>query len=406
MNVLIIGKDPTLFESGKETFGDTRKRHIAYARALQRRWPGSSIRIITYTPSAARYKVEQVEEGLTLYPTCSFHRATFICDVVRFFPRVLRGWKPDLITVQTPYEEGLLGFFLSRFVEAKFFPQLHFDLFSEDWRQEHWLNGWRRRVSSWVIKRADGVRVVSEALKSKLVERLDVPEDRVSVLPVAVNFTPVDRAEKGNACKAVINPKLAGRPVVLFVGRFYAPKNLPLWVEVAERVSREVPDAYFVMAGDGPLLAEIRALVETKKLAERFCFLGKVGHERLPEVYAAADLFLLTSNYEGYGRVVVEAHFAGLPVVSTKSTGPESLIVDGETGYLHPLKDVEGLSQSVVHLLSDPGLREAMGQAGKKRVEQQFSLDTLVEQLIAAWGELCSKPPNLSNMGPAKSGRK
>lgn len=404
MNILIIGKDPTLFESGKETFGDTRKRHIAYARALRRRWPGSSIRIITYTPSAARYEVEQVEDGLTLYPTCSFHRATFLWDVVRLFPHLIRGWKPDLITVQTPYEEGLIGYFLSRFVGAKFLPQLHFDLFSEDWRKEHWLNSWRCCMASWVIRRADGVRVVSEALKSKLVERLGMTEDRVNVLPVGVNFTPVDRVEKGEACKAAINPKLAGKPVVLFVGRFYAPKNLSLWVEVAERVSREVPEAYFVMAGDGPLLAEIRALVENKKLSERFCFLGKVGHERLPEVYAAADLFLLTSNYEGYGRVVVEAHLAGLPVVSTKSTGPKDLIVDGETGYLHPLKDVDGLARSVVRLLSVPGLRDTMGQAGKKRVEQQFSLDTLVERLITAWGEICSRPPN-SHMGLAKSRR-
>ncbi|MCL6103108.1 MAG: glycosyltransferase family 4 protein [Bacteroidetes bacterium] len=393
MNVLILSKDPTLFESGLEVFGDTRQRHQRYARQLRERFgTGSSIRIIGYTPDNPRYQVEHLADGLTLYPTRSIHRFTFLWGVFRQLSAVLRGWKPDLITVQTPWEEGMLGYLLSRLIGAKFFLQIHFDLFSESWREEHRLNKWRRLVAIRLLKRSDAIRVVAQALKRKI-QDLGIPANQIFVVPVGINFKPIDSGAEKDTYKEKISPRLVGKPVVLFTGRFYPPKNLSLWVEIAEQITCVNPEVIYVMAGDGPLFQKTKQLVQEKQLSDKFYFLGKVGHERLPEIYAAADVFLLTSNYEGYGRVIVEANLSGLPVVSTRSTGPDDLIVHGKTGYLHDLDDKEGLVQSVLRFINDENLRKKMGDAGKTRVENEFSTASLVKKLVDVWETVCGELP-------------
>ena len=388
MNILILGKDPTVFEDGSQVFGDTQKRHKYYSSLLKEHCGiDSTIRMISYTNRESKYQIQHLDEGLSLYPTRSLHRATFLLDIIRIFPLVLQDWKPELITVQTPWEEGFLGYCLSRILRSKFLPQVHFDLFSEDWISEHWLNGWRGWVGKQLIRRADGVRVVSEVLKEKVVKYLNLSSKQVFVVPVGVNFKPINYLSESEKdyYKSKLNPQIIGKPVVLFVGRFVNAKNLPLWIDVASRIKEYIPDAQFVFAGDGILLSEIRNLVADKKSTEQFHFLGKVGYECLPEVYAAADVFLLTSNNVGYGRVIVESFLSGVPVVSTACTGPEDLIVEGESGFLLELGDLVGLSDAVIKLLQDKQKAQSMGVAGRDRMNKMFSNTVLAKRLIDCW---------------------
>ena len=388
MNVLLIGLDPTIFQTGKTVFGDTRKRHVAYARKLREVCGAASqIRMIAYTPSGTDYRVQELTDGLTLYPTRSFHRATFLLDLARLLPTVLHDWQPDLISPQGPWEEGTLAFFLSRWLGAKYVPQLHADIFTENWSKEHWLNPWRYFLSSRFIRSSDGVRVVSQGLKRNVVDRLGVAEEKVSVVPLGVNFTPADSRTPRNHYKEQIAPQLSGRKTVLFVGRFCAAKNLDLWVEVAQMVAQRQRDVSFLMAGHGSLMPKIQRLVAEKGIADRFHFLGAVGHEMLPEIYAAADVFLLTSHYEGYGRVIVESFLAGVPVVSTRSGGPEDIVRIGVDGYL--TSKPRDLADAVLSLLADPETAARMGRAGQQRMQEEFSLEILVQRLIGCWVNAC-----------------
>ncbi len=388
MNVLLIGSDPTIFQTGKAVFGDTRKRHLAYARQLREVCgPASQIRMMAYTPRGADYRVRELADGLTLYPTRSFHRVTFLPDLARLLPTVLHRWKPDIISPQGPWEEGTLAFFLARWLGAKYVPQLHADIFTESWRREHWLNPWRFFLGSRLIRAADGVRVVSQGLKRHVVARLGVAEEKVGVVPLGVNFTPVDPRTPKEDFKKQIASQLSGRKTVLFVGRFCAAKNLELWVEVAQMVAQRQPGVAFLMAGHGSLLPQIQQLVEEKGLADRFHFLGSVGHEKLPEVYAAADVFLLTSHYEGYGRVIVEAYLAGVPVVSSRSGGPEDIVRTGVDGFL--TAQPHELADAVLGLLADPEKAARMGQAGQARMREEFSLEVLVPRLVGCWVKAC-----------------
>ncbi|MEE9118865.1 MAG: glycosyltransferase family 4 protein, partial [Calditrichia bacterium] len=185
--------------------------------------------------------------------------------------------------------------------------------------------------------------------------------------------------------KRNIAPALENKKIVLFVGRFCAPKNLSLWVDVAEVVSRQMYDVAFVMVGNGPMLDKVRLFVRQKKIEERFYFLGHVEHKSLPQVYAAADVFLLTSHYEGFGRVILESYLSGIPVVSTDVGGVRDLVDTGNTGFLLSCGDCQGLADTVMRLMEDDRIRERFGNAGHKKIVTQFALKELTEKLIDCW---------------------
>ncbi len=322
--------------------------------------------------------------NLKIYGTASAHRALFVIDALRASREVcVDGWAPTVITTQEPYEDGQLGLWLARRYRARFIPQLHFDLFSADWLKENRLNAVRRRIASSLLKKADAVRVVSQEQKRKLVENIGVPVKSIHVIPVGVSFSPTK--EEKEFCKAAIHPSLSGNKVVLFVGRLYAPKNMHLWIDVAQQVLARAPDTRFLIAGDGPLRKEIQNRVQSKGLAAAFVFLGNVAYQKLPEVYGAADLFLLTSHYEGFGRVIVEANMARLPVVSTACIGPEDIIVDGKTGYLCQPGDRECLVSRILALLNDGSKRHQFAEAACQYVRKLFGRERLADSLVRMW---------------------
>jgi phosphatidylinositol alpha 1,6-mannosyltransferase len=386
LNVLILGKDPSLFRAsdGSAHMGDARARHAYYARRLDNRHPGSELRILTYTKIGSGKTVDASSQGLKLWGTASRHRVLFMLDLLRRLPDVLDdGWRPDVVTVQTPWEEGVIGWLLARALGARFVPQLHFDLFSPDWLAEHPLNAWRRYVAKFILRRADRVRVVSTPLRQLVAANCGIPISRIDVAPVGVNF--VAASGERRACKSAISDRIADRQIVLFVGRLYAPKNLALWIGVAGRVAACLPEVCFAVVGDGPDESRTRQLAAEAGIAERILFLGRRTHAELPNIYAASDVFLLTSHYEGFGRVVLEAQLAGIPVVSTACGGPEDLIKDGCSGRLLPPGDEVGLVAAVTELLRDPAQAARLGSAGRAQAEQNFSLEVLTDRMIDVW---------------------
>lgn len=385
LRILILGKDPSLFHSFSERhIGDARNRHIFYSQRLQARYAGSEIRLLTYTPRRSDSHYQNPCPGLRLYGTQSLHRATYLVSLVRKLPTVLaEGWRPDIVTVQTPWEEGVLGYILARCLGARFIPQLHFDLFSTAWAAEHWLNPLRRLIARRILRNADRVRVVSKQLRRKVGAECAIPLGRIDVVPVGVNFVPA--MGKKSSYKVRLSTLLVDRKIVLFVGRLCEAKNLKLWVDVARRVADRIPIAHFVVVGDGPHGLPMRESVIASGLKERFLFLGRRSHEELPAIYAAADVFLLTSHYEGFGRVVLEAMLAAVPVVSTACVGPEDLIENGRTGYLVTCGDTLGLADAVSSVLVDDAKAAALGAAGRKRAVKEFNLETLADRLIDLW---------------------
>lgn len=181
-----------------------------------------------------------------------------------------------------------------------------------------------------------------------------------------------------------------GDDYLLSVGRFSDPrKNVSLLFSAYAKIREEVVDAPpLILAGKTP--PNDLAWEHAKSLAiEDFVeFRENVSNEELAELYRNATLFLLSSNEEGLGLVILEAMASGVPVVSTDCGGPSTLVKDRETGYLVPVQEEKVLANRVTRLLRNPDQREKMSEKGRKRVEKLFSQEAAGRRFIETYQSL------------------
>lgn len=177
-----------------------------------------------------------------------------------------------------------------------------------------------------------------------------------------------------------------GTPLLLFVGRFRYYKGLRYLIEAMG----EVP-ATLLLAGTGPLEAELRQQVEQQGLGGKVFFLGEVPDAELPALYHAADLFILPAveRSEAFGLTQVEAMACGTPCICTEvGTGTSWVNLDGETGLVVPPRDPAALAGAINLLLGDDVLRRAMAERSLARARQEFGVASMVERIVALYREL------------------
>jgi glycosyltransferase involved in cell wall biosynthesis len=257
------------------------------------------------------------------------------------------------------------------------------------------LDGLRGRLywqlDCWLLRRFDRVIAVSHTTKQDMVDA-GVPSHLITVLhngidtdtwsPQQVRGTVREELGLDRAC-----------PVVGYVGRLSPEKDLATWLRAAALVRQRHPEAHFVVVGeghDGTLLMQLQKLATELGIAERVHFLGY--RAQLLPVYAAFDLFVLSSSREGICNSLLEAMAMGLPVVTTDAGGTRELVRDGHTGYMVPQRDAEGLAHAIITLLHDPALRHQMGRAGRERVEQMFSFTRRLHRIEALYATVVGVP--------------
>lgn len=175
--------------------------------------------------------------------------------------------------------------------------------------------------------------------------------------------------------------------VALCVSNFYPYKGHEELVEAAARVVRTFPDVLFLLAGrDSGTLEATRTHVRERGVEGSFRFLG--SRPDVPDLLRASDLFVHPSREEGFSNAILEAMAAGLPVVACDVGGNPEAVVDGETGRLVPPRNAAAFASAVAELLADPEKRKAMGEAGRHRASERFSLDRMVSEMESLYESL------------------
>jgi glycosyltransferase involved in cell wall biosynthesis len=168
-----------------------------------------------------------------------------------------------------------------------------------------------------------------------------------------------------------------------------SPQKAPLdFVRAASRIAESMPEAYFVMVGDGPLRPQVEALAAELGLADRLILTGL--RRDVPELMAAFDIFVLSSLWEGLPRVLPQAMATGLPVVATAIDGNAEIVVDGVNGRLTPPNEPLALAQAVVELLRQPHLAAQMGAAGRERADE-FGAQKMVADIAVLYEQLINQ---------------
>jgi glycosyltransferase involved in cell wall biosynthesis len=167
-------------------------------------------------------------------------------------------------------------------------------------------------------------------------------------------------------------------PHLLSAGRIVHQKGLDLAMHALAELKHL--SWQWTIAGDGPQLAVLQTLARELHIEDRITFAGWQTREQIIGQYRQANTFLFPSRHEGMPNAVLEAMASGLPVIASRIAGSEELVVNGETGYLFPYEDVTSLRNSLQNLLGDPSLRQQMGIASRRRVEEHHSWENTARQ--------------------------
>jgi glycosyltransferase involved in cell wall biosynthesis len=254
-------------------------------------------------------------------------------------------------------------------------------------RRLGWLRqAYAQRSIRSAFAQADRVLTCSEEVLRSLREQFEIePEANQGVWYCGVPPMPtVGPDERASLRKDIAAPPSA--PIVMHVGSFREAKNHAGLVRVAARVQRAMPEALFVLVGDGPLRPTIEQQVQAAGLGHAFRFLGR--RTDVARLLAIGDVFLFPSRWEGLPVSVVEAQMQGLVVVGSDIPTIGEAVDQGHSALLHDIEDEAGMAESVVMLLRNPERRASMAVCGRDFADRRFTEKASVEAICDVYNQV------------------
>lgn len=299
---------------------------------------------------------------------------------------ILRQRRISIIQAQDPLATGLVAVILGKIFRLP----VNVCIFGPNAHDEHWLaSRWSHRIQApimrWVMRQSRAIQVDGQLTARRLIAAGYAPEC-VAVKPmVPMNldrFLAIERTARA-----------PGTPVrLLFVGRFTSQKNLGMLIEVARLLHARGGIPFEVtLVGEGTALGPLQAAVERDGLQGIVKFRGQMPREQISEAFAEADIFVLTSDYEGYPRVLMEAAAAALPAVTTEISGADEALTNGSGGFIVPVRAPQAFVDKCAALIDSQELRSRMGEAARERIRTQLDPATNAPAQLAIWRKLC--PP-------------
>jgi glycosyltransferase involved in cell wall biosynthesis len=359
-----------------------------------RSWTGGSNQVM-YTVMGLRARRERA--ALVAHPQGElFRRMSEGTDLIPLAPdheidlaaawrlsRVVKQLKPDLIHAHDPFAVTMAATALSITAPTPT-PVLVASRRTE-------LRASHSSFSRWTYAQVDGFIANSRVIGDRLVTD-GVPRSKITIVNEGVDVERIVRMEPANVRAAFYLPMQA--PVVGNVAALVPNKGQHHLIDAAALTVRQVPDARFVIVGDGELRHALEEHIRHKHL-ERHVFLAGFRDDAL-EMTKGFDLFAMSSTSEGMCTALVDAMAASKASVTTDAGAIPEVMVDGETGFLVPVRDHEAMAGRIVQLLKNPKLRARMGEAALQRARDRFTVDRMVEGTLAAYESLFSAKRKVS----------
>ncbi len=280
--------------------------------------------------------------------------------------RVIRKVRPDLVHCHTT-KAGLIGRMAARLVGVPAIYTVHTWCFTEgtsrSWRavglpSETIAARWARRIIT-----------VSDANRQAGISKRVASPEKLITVHNGVEDSPA-RARPGSG----------GTPRIVMVARFVAQKNQALLIDAVAQVGSPL---VLTLVGDGPLRQAAMELAAACPPHIKVEFLGQ--RQDVADILAASDIFVLSTNWEGFPLSILEAMRAGLPVITADVDGVREAVTDGDNGLLVRARNRDGLTAAIRRLLADPVLRERMGARSRLVYEERFSVEAMLQKTGAVY---------------------
>jgi len=247
-------------------------------------------------------------------------------------------------------------------------------------------SGVKSRAQKAIEKRifvvADQIVANSKAVENYLIQN-GVAREKINVIYNGLDLerlTP-EETNRRRICEALNLPTDENIKFITLVANLrHTVKNQPMFLRVAKTVAEKIPEAHFVLAGEGKLKNDLEILAGELKISDRAHFIGRCT--RVPELLAISYAGVLTSFAEGFSNSILEYMAARLPVVATNVGGANEAIAVNETGFVVESDDDKTMSERMILLLENPEQAKKMGERGRQIVEEKFSCETQLRQTL------------------------
>ena len=357
-------------------FGGTEQAVLHILAGLDRRYwqpvlfhhPEPGIAPLVKGAEALNVKLRQVPR---------FQGKQSLVTVLPRFVRELRAERPDVFHAHLngplACKDGLIAAALARVPAVVATAQLFVNL-----PLRRFVYAQQRFIATVV----DRYIAVSHEVAARLGETFRIPARKINVVHNGVALSSAN--QPANAALRVALTGSTEKPMVLTAARLAEQKGLGYLLKAAALV----PEAIFILAGEGPERANLEAQAGELGLNQRVLFLGY--RQDVADLLACCDLFVLPSLFEGLPLSILEAMVANKPVVASSIGGIDEAIVHGETGLLVPPANPTALAAAIQTVLSDSDLGHRLAAAGKRRVHEHFSAEAMVRQVADIYEDVLS----------------
>lgn len=314
-----------------------------------------------------------------------------VADLLSLFRlyRLFRRERPAIVDLHL-FKARLLGGIAARLAGVPVVIEtLHGTQFAGYYRPlASWALLWIERILGRLV---DAVVVVSDEVAQEVIRRKLASPRKLHVVQLGLELDRFMQARPGRLHRELGLPEAL--PLVGLVGRLVPIKGVSHFVAGAARVALDVPQARFIVIGDGPERDALDRQGRQAGLGDRLFFLG--WRRDMEQVYPDLDVVVLSSLNEGTPVSIIEAMAAGRPVVATRVGGVPDVIEDGVTGLLVPPEDPEAIATAVVRLLRAPDQRRRIGMTAQASAVRRFTATRMVRDMDTLYrGRLQAKFPN------------
>ncbi len=241
---------------------------------------------------------------------------------------------------------------------------------------------WQKRIEKFAFRQANAIVANSEAVKNYLIAE-GIFADKIKAIYNGLDLerlTP-KLTDRKAICEELGLPADENIKFITLVANLrHTVKNQPMFLRAAQKVTQKIPNAHFVLAGEGALAESLENLARELKIAEKTHFIGRCT--QIPELLFVSFAGVLTSFNEGFSNAILEYMAARLPVVATRVGGASEAITENETGFLVESDDSEAMANRLIELLENEEKSREFGTKGRATVEEKFSLAAQLENTL------------------------
>jgi len=388
-----------VLEIGLDNFAghDVQRENLHKQRRIKCSEHLGSYSLILYSKNIKeRFCIEKESDNLTVYRVRG-NRVLSFFKIYSLASRIIKLKKIDMISSMDPFGCGFIAYLLRLRFKIPINIQLAFDYFNDYfWEYSSRINRiFYTFLAKIVLRRCDSIRIMSILQKERLTKL------GIRVRPLEIIPTPVDidciKTDKLDLTIPNKYLKTSKTKLLLYVGRLERGKDLPTLLKAFAVAKKNYKNVRLLIVGMGSEERRLRQFVSDLGISEDVLFLGTVSESLKFSYYSTCDIFVITSKCEGRPTVLSEAALCRKPIVATRFSGTQDLIIDGQTGFVVDIQDYKAFADRLLTLLNNPRMIDEFGEKSYEYVNSKLKDINDIKVLAKFWEETVEKANNQKN---------